>query len=55
MMVMFKLFYVQFAGFMGIGMIIMLIFGIVVVVMRNKVIILLIHSYLELVVLFLYL
>jgi len=29
--------YVQFAGFMAIGMLIMLIFGIVVVVIRNKV------------------
>lgn len=31
-------FYVQFAGFMVAGMVIMMIFGIVVVVMRNKVI-----------------
>lgn len=32
------LFPVQFAGFMGVGMVIMLIFGIIVVVSRNKVI-----------------
>lgn len=32
------IFRVQFAGFMGVGMLIMLIFGIIVVVSRNKVI-----------------
>lgn len=35
---MLLLFHLQFAGFMGVGMIIMLIFGIIVVVTRNKVI-----------------
>lgn len=32
------LFHSQFAGFMGVGMLIMLIFGIIIVVTRNKVI-----------------
>lgn len=31
-------FYVQFAGFMAVGMVIMMIFGIIIVVERNKVI-----------------
>lgn len=44
------LFHLQFAGFMAVGMVIMLIFGIIVTVGRNKVIYL--SSYGSVVILF---